>query len=141
MVGIKIMKNLWNNSFQFWNNCKFWNVPNVNCSGIVPRIVPNFWNNLNCSRFFKLFQTAKNSGLQTGQIVPGKVPSRVRVRAINTRARYYMEKYIPKGYIYFSNVIRSGTIRIVPKIPSEKLQRFVLTPYGALAVIFPQGIF
>ena len=141
MVIEKLVKNLWNNSVRFWNNWQFWNIPNVNYSRIIPRIIPGFWNNWNYSKIFELFQTTKNSGSQGDSNYSKNYSSRVRVRAINTRARYYMEKYIPEGYIFFSNVIRSGIIRIIPKIPSEKLQRYALTPTAVLAVIFPQGIF
>ncbi len=113
-------------------------------TSIVPELFrelfQEFWNNSNCSKIFKLFQMAKYKGLQTGQIVPEKVPSRVCAYA---RALLHGTIY-PLRDIYSSNVIRVKKIWNFcncSKIPSEKLQRFALAPYGALAVIFPQEFF
>ena len=100
-------------------------------TSIVPELFQelfqDFWNNLNCSKNFELFQTAKNKGLQNGQIVPGKVPSRVYAYA---RALLHGTIY-PLRDIYSSNVIRVKKIWNFcnySKIPSEKLQRYALTP-------------
>lgn len=70
----------------------------------------------NPSKISKSFQTSILCGFQRYEN-PSKNPSsRVCVRV---RTRIYMEKYIPVGYIYFSNVNRFGRIEFF-QIPTAK---------------------
>ena len=125
---------------KLWNNLKFWNIPNANYSRIIPEIIPEIWNNLNYSKIFELFQTAKNSGLQVRSNYSTNYSSRACARAINTRARIYMEKiYTLKGIYIFSNVNRSGMIELFQKLAAKNCDAAPLSPSGRLAAIFPQG--
>lgn len=117
---------------KLWNNLKFWNIPKVNYSRIIPRIIPRIWNNLNYSKIFELFQTPIYRAFPSFRIIPRIIPH-ARMRA---RPRIYMEKYISlKGYIYFSNVNRSGMIELFQK--AKNCDAAPLPPSGRLAAIFP----
>lgn len=137
---IKTIKNLWNNSLGFWNNCLFWNIPNVNYSRIIPGIIPGIWNNLNYSKIFELFQTSKNWAFADTSNYSTNYSSRVRIRM---RALLHGKIYTHRVYIFFqrNKVYKFWNNLNYSKILSEKLQRFALTPTAVLAVIFPQGIF
>ena len=124
---------------KLWNNLKFWNIPNANYSRIIPEIIPEIWNNLNYSRFFELFQTAIFSGLRGGSNYSANYSSRACARAINTRARIYMEKiYTLKGIYIFSNVNRSGMIELFQNLTAKNCDASRLPLAGRLAAILPQ---
>ena len=93
------------------------------------------WNNKNPSKFSKSFQTSTFCGLQRCEN-PSKNPSsRVCVRP---RPRIYMEKYIPVGYIYFSNVNRFGRIELFQIPTAKNCDASPHSPSGRLAAILPQ---
>lgn len=90
----------------------------------------------NPSKISKSFQTSILCGFQRCKN-PSKNPSsRVCVRV---RARIYMEKYIPVGYIYFSNVNRFGKIELFQNLTAKNCYASPLPPSGRLAAILPQG--
>ena len=124
---------------KLWNNLKFWNIPNANYSRIIPEIIPEIWNNLNYSRFFELFQTAIFSGLRGRSNYSTNYSSRACARAINTRARIYMEKiYTLKGIYIFFNVNRSGMIELFQNLTAKNCDASPLPLAGRLAAILPQ---
>ena len=74
-----------------------------------------FWKNKNLSKNRESFQTSIFCGLAGVEIFPKIFPRACARR----RARIYMEKYIPVGYIYFSKVNRFGKIESF-QIPTAK---------------------
>ena len=89
----------------------------------------------NPSKISKSFQTSIFCGFQRCEN-PSKNPSsRVCVRV---RTRIYMEKYIPVGYIYFSNVNRFGRIELFQNLAAKNCDASPLPPSGRLAAILPQ---
>ena len=120
-------------NLHFWNNCKFWNIPKPNYSRIIPGIIPEIWNVLNYSKIFELFQTSIFRGFRAVRIIPRIIPHAYA----QARARNYMEKYIPIGDIYFSNVISLEGFKLF-QIPAKNYDASPLSPSGRLAVILPQ---
>ena len=94
-----------------------------NLSGNLSR----FWKNKNLSKIRKSFQTPIFCGLEGVGIFP-KIFPRACVRR---RARIYMEKYIPVGYIYFSNVNRFGKIEFFQISTAKNCDTSPRPPCGA----------
>ncbi len=86
------------------------------------------WNNKNPSKFSKSFQTSILCGLQRREN-PSKNPSsRVCVRV---RPRNYMEKNIPVGYIFFSNVISLEGFKLFQNLTAKNCDASPCSPCGA----------
>ncbi len=87
-----------------------------------------FWNNKNPSKFSKSFQTSILCGLQRREN-PSKNPSsRVCVRV---RPRIYMEKNIPVGYIFFSNVNSLEGFKLFQNLTAKNCDASPRSPCGA----------
>ena len=86
-----------------------------------------FWKNKNLSKIRKSFQTSIFCGLAGVEIFPKIFPRACERR----RARNYMEKYIPIGDIYFSNVIRFGKIESFQIPTAKNCDASPHTPCGA----------
>lgn len=134
MGRVKSVLKFWKDRIYFWKDFKFWKLPKPNLSRIFPKIFPEIWKDWNLSKIFESFQTLYFSGLRGIGIFP-KIFPHAQAQA---RARNYMEKYIPIGDIYFSNVISLERLESFQNSAAKFYDASPLSPPGRLAVKLPQ---